>query len=150
MKTLLRRQFPSDSKYLAEVNASAREIAESCCFPQLDSEKIGLAVEECVANCIEHAYRGRPDGSVEIDAAVDDAILRIDIVDRGETFAEPTDAFSGVEALAARKHRGGLGLFLVKAIADSVLHIREGDRNICRLMKRLPALGSEDVRSETQ
>jgi serine/threonine-protein kinase RsbW len=134
----LRLEFPSDSRYLAEIHNSARTLAETCRFPKLDSEKIALAVEECVANAIEHAYGGRTDGSVEIEAAVEDQLLRIDIVDRGGEFQDPGEPPGGVTALAAAKQRGGLGLVLVRRIADSVDHLRDGDRNICRLTKRLP------------
>lgn len=136
---LLRVEFPSDSRYLAAIHDCARELAESCRFAKLDSEKIALAVEECVANAIEHAYGGRPDGSVEIDATVEDERLRIDIVDRGGEFHAPPATPESVAAMASGKQRGGLGLVLVQKIADSVDHLRDGDRNICRLTKRLPA-----------
>jgi sigma-B regulation protein RsbU (phosphoserine phosphatase) len=43
-----------------------------------------------------------------------------------------------IKDLAKKGARGGLGLTLVQRIADTVVREREGERNVCRLVKRLP------------
>ncbi len=68
---LLRLAVPSDLKYLSVVHERAREVAESNRFGALESEQWALAVEECAANSIEHAYGGRPDGEVDITLALE-------------------------------------------------------------------------------
>lgn len=136
---LLRLAVPSDSRYLAVVHERAREVAQKNRFGALESEQWALAVEECAANSIEHAYGGRPGGEVDITLALEGDYLCAEICDEGAAF-EPKSLppMADVADLARKGARGGLGLTLVQRIADSVVREREGVRNICRLVKRLP------------
>lgn len=136
---LLKLAVPSDSKYLSVVHERAREVAQSNRFDPLESEHWALAVEECAANSIEHAYAGRPDGEVDITLALEGDYLCAEICDEGRPF-EPNGMppVADVKALARKGARGGLGLTLVQRIADTVVREREGEKNVCRLVKRLP------------
>ncbi len=136
---LLRLAVPSDSKYLSVVHERAREVAQSNRFGPIESEQWALAVEECAANSIEHAYAGRSDGEVDITLALEGDYLCAEICDEGAPFAPRSlPPLVDVKDLARKGARGGLGLTLVQRIADSVVREREGERNICRLVKRLP------------
>ena len=136
---LLRLAVPSDPRYLSVVHERAREVAQSNRFGAVESEQWALAVEECAANSIEHAYGGRTDGEVDITMAVEGDCLCAEIADEGAPL-DPSALPSGadVKALARKGARGGLGLALVQKIADSVVREREGVRNVCRILKRLP------------
>jgi phosphoserine phosphatase RsbU/P len=136
---LLRLAVPSDSKYLAVVHERAREIAQKNRFGEVESEQWALAVEECAANSIEHAYAGRADGEVDITMALEGEFLCAEICDAGRAF-EPLalPPVQDVRDLAKKGARGGLGLTLIQKIADSVFRGREGEKNVCRLLKRLP------------
>lgn len=129
---------PSDSKYLAVVHERAREVAQANRFGEVESEQWALAVEECAANSIEHAYGGRPDGEVDITLALEGDYLCAEIADQGRSFEAPAAAAADVQELARKGARGGLGLTLVQRIADSVVWEHEGRQNVCRLLKRLP------------
>ena len=131
---------PSDSKYLSVVHERALEVARSNRFGEVESEQWALAVEECAANSIEHAYEGRRDGEVDITLSIDGDYLCAEIGDEGRAL-EPTGLppVPDVKGLARQGARGGLGLALVQRIADSVVRERRGQRNVCRLVKRLPA-----------
>jgi serine phosphatase RsbU (regulator of sigma subunit)/anti-sigma regulatory factor (Ser/Thr protein kinase) len=136
---LLRLAVPSDSKYLSVVHERAREVAAKNRFGAVESEQWALAVEECAANSIEHAYAGRLDGEVDITLALDGDYLCAEIRDEGKAF-EPAalPPVNDVKELARKGARGGLGLTLVQRIADTVVREREGAKNVCRLSKRLP------------
>ena len=135
----LRLAVPSDSKYLAVVHERAREIAQKNRFGAVESEQWALAVEECAANSIEHAYAGRSDGEVDITLALEGDYLCAEISDQGRAFeAGALPPLADVRDLAKKGARGGLGLTLIQRIADSVVRGREGERNVCRLVKRLP------------
>ncbi len=135
---LLRLAVPSDLKYLSVVHERAREVAESNRFGALESEQWALAVEECAANSIEHAYGGRPDGEVDITLALEGDYLCAEICDEGVAFEPRLHPPADLKDLAKKGARGGLGLTLVQRIADTVVREREGPRNVCRLVKRLP------------
>jgi serine phosphatase RsbU (regulator of sigma subunit)/anti-sigma regulatory factor (Ser/Thr protein kinase) len=136
---LVRLAVPSDSKYLSVVHERAREVAQTHRFGPVESEQWALAVEECAANSIEHAYSGRTDGEVGITLAVEGDYLCAEISDEGVPFEpQPIRDSLDVRELARKGSRGGLGLTLVQRIADTVVREREGARNVCRLVKRLP------------
>ncbi|MBK5255271.1 MAG: SpoIIE family protein phosphatase [Vicinamibacteria bacterium] len=136
---LLHLAVPSDSKYLSVVHERVREVAESNRFGALESEQWALAVEECAANSIEHAYAGRGDGEVDITLALEGDYLCAEICDEGQAFeSKPLPPPADLKELARMGAKGGLGLTLVQKIADSVVRERLGRKNICRLVKLLP------------
>jgi serine phosphatase RsbU (regulator of sigma subunit)/anti-sigma regulatory factor (Ser/Thr protein kinase) len=136
---LLRLAVPSELKYLSVVHERAREVAQKSRFGPVESEQWALAVEECAANSIEHAYSGRSDGEVDITLAVEGDYLCAEICDEGTPFEpQPIRDSLDVRELARKGSRGGLGLTLVQRIADTVVRERDGARNVCRLVKRLP------------
>lgn len=137
---LLRLAVPSDSRYLAVIHERAREVAQANRFGAVESEQWAIAVEECAANSIEHAYQGRKDGEVDITLAVEGEYLCAEIRDGGQAFESQTlPSPANIRDLAKKGARGGLGLTLVQRIADSVIREREDGRNVCRIIKRLPA-----------
>ena len=142
---LLELAVPSDSAYLSVVHERAREVARASRLGDIESEQWAMAVEECAANSMEHAYGGRVDGEVDITLSTDGDFLWAEIKDEGMPFEprglpKPAD----VTDLAKKGARGGLGLTLVQRIADSVVRQREGGQNICTLAKRLPVNPATD------
>ncbi len=105
---LLRLAVPSDAKYLSVVHERAREIAQSNRFGAIESEQWALAVEECAANSIEHAYAGRSDGEVDITLALEGDYLCAEICDEGAAF-EPRSMppVADVRDLAGREPAAG-------------------------------------------
>ncbi|MEO5761845.1 MAG: SpoIIE family protein phosphatase [Vicinamibacteria bacterium] len=130
---------PSDAKHLSVVHERAKEAAFAETFSDVESEQWALAVEECAANSIEHAYAGEAQGQVDITIAVEGDYLSAEVVDSGRPF-EPRvlPALADVKELAKKGARGGLGLTLVQRIVDSVVRERVEDKNVCRIVKRLP------------
>jgi anti-sigma regulatory factor (Ser/Thr protein kinase) len=66
-----------------------------------------LATGEACANSIEHAYRGRPPGTLHVHADLDDDEIRVTIVDHG-SWAPPS----------AEPCTRGRGLPLIEALSD--------------------------------
>jgi serine/threonine-protein kinase RsbW len=106
----------------------------------LDQTAIGhcqLAVDEACTNVIEHAYQGEDRGRIEIVADASDGELVIIIRDRGRPF-DPSEVpppnldYSGLDDLQV----GGLGLFFMRQVMDSVEFSRERGTNQLVLVKR--------------
>ena len=76
---------------------------------------------------------------MDITLALEGDYLCAEICDQGKAF-EPKamPPVADIKDLAKKGARGGLGLTLVQRIADTVVREREGGRNVCRLVKRLP------------
>ena len=98
---------------------------------------LNLALEEAVTNVIMYAYPQGTDGLVDIEAILRPGILTFVISDSGTPF-DPTskpdvDITQGVE----ERPIGGLGIYLVRNIMDSVQYERSGGKNILTMTKNI-------------
>jgi len=92
--------------------------------------KLDLVLEEILINVARYAYDPET-GDVEVAyAQAGPGRLLVEIADFGRIFnplqADPPDLSRGL----ADRPIGGLGVFLVKSMVDSIAYRREGDRNI--------------------
>jgi serine/threonine-protein kinase RsbW len=92
--------------------------------------KLDLVLEEILINVARYAYTPET-GAVEVAyAQAGPGKLLVEIADSGRVFnplqADPPDLSRGL----ADRSIGGLGVFLVKSMVDSITYRREGDRNI--------------------
>ncbi len=98
---------------------------------------INLALEEAVTNVVLYAYPEGEKGEVIIDAIINGKTLTFVITDRGIAFnpteKEDADISLGVDD----RPIGGLGIFLVRQLMDSVTYKRDGDYNILTISKSL-------------
>lgn len=99
---------------------------------------LNLALEEAVTNVILYAYPEGTEGIVRIDAHYDEAVLVFVITDSGIAFdptqKEEADITLGIE----ERPIGGLGIFLVRKLMDTVVYERTADGyNVLTLTKRL-------------
>ena len=91
---------------------------------------VRLAAEEIVTNVIKYAYQDSARHAIELDLRLwsDRAILRV--ADDGRAFdpllAPPPDLSRPVEEKAV----GGVGIHLVRTLAERLEYARVGDRNV--------------------
>lgn len=77
---------------------------------------IKLALYESVSNVIKHAYTEKKEGQVKIKIELGEKGLILDIIDFGKGF----NILEIPEPDAHAPKEGGMGVFLIKTIADSV------------------------------
>jgi anti-sigma regulatory factor (Ser/Thr protein kinase) len=96
-----------------------------------------LAIEELVTNCIKYGYDDSNDHSIEIVFVVEDGALRMEVIDDGHPF-NPLQAPSP-DLSVPIEHRpiGGLGIHLLRELADDVSYERRDGTNRLRLTKRM-------------
>ena len=87
-----------------------------------------LALTEAASNSVRHAYAGDHVGVVEISYELRPDRLVIEVTDEGEGF-DPTEADGPPEELS----EGGLGIAIIRAIADVVEIARQPDGKGSRL-----------------
>ena len=134
----------NESSNLAQVRRTVSEILELTTFERDLRNKIIVAVDEALANVVEHAYQGGI-GDIKIRFKVDHATLSVAIRDNGVRF-EPGDKLK--DHVDIHKHiklglKGGLGLFLMRRIMDEVYFNHDGDDFVNELVmvKNLPQAG---------
>ena len=93
-------------------------------------EKLDLILEEILVNVVRYAYTPET-GVVEVAyTPAGSSKLRVEIADFGRVFnpleVDPPDLSRGL----ADRQIGGLGVFLVRSMVDSISYRRDEDRNI--------------------
>ncbi len=112
-------KITNDTKNLSLVRQVTKEVLEKTPFEKIDCDKIILAVDEAVANVVEHAYEDRT-GEIEIRFDVDAEKLEIMIRDNGKKFQPEIISAPDIHEHIKRGLKGGLGMFLMRKIMDEV------------------------------
>ena len=114
------------------------QVAEQLGYNMTDSMNMNLALEEAVVNVMNYAYPEGTIGDILIEAATTETQLVFTIKDSGTPF-DPTQVEDPDTTLSIEDRPiGGLGIFLVKQLMDSVTYNYTNGFNILTLKKKLP------------
>jgi serine/threonine-protein kinase RsbW len=112
----VRLRIPAKPEYIALGRLALTGLAQA---RGLDSDVIGdlkLALTEAVSNSVRHAYGTPGEGHVEVRYELSGDRICVEVVDDGAGFdPEEAPAFDGDEL-----SEGGLGIAIIRAIADEV------------------------------
>lgn len=98
---------------------------------------VSLAIEELVTNCIKYGYQDSNDHTIDFLLSVSEGTLRLDVIDDGSPF-NPLEATRPDLSLPPEKRPiGGLGLHLLRELADEMNYERKDGTNRLRLTKRM-------------
>jgi phosphoserine phosphatase RsbU/P len=129
-------EFSSKLSELAAARAFVRDFCHALADPPVDEEVVAqleLAVTEATSNVIRHAYGGRTDQQIQLDADAfaDRIVLRLHHL--GASFdpeAVSPPAFDG-------SREGGFGMYIIAHSVDDVRYYRDQrGRNCIALVKR--------------
>ncbi|MBI3725716.1 ATP-binding protein [bacterium] len=112
-------KISNETRNLALVRQAASDFLEKTPFGRKDKDKIILAVDEAVANVVEHAY-GTQKGDIEVVFNGDTERLEITIRDNGKRFNPEEIAAPDIHDHIKKGLKGGLGMFLMRKIMDEV------------------------------
>jgi serine/threonine-protein kinase RsbW len=125
---MVRLTIPARAEYITLCRLALTGIAR---LRELSEELLAdlkLALTEAASNSVRHAYAGDHVGVVEISYELRPDRLVIEVTDEGEGF-DPTEADGPPEELS----EGGLGIAIIRAIADVVEIARQPDGKGSRL-----------------
>jgi serine phosphatase RsbU (regulator of sigma subunit)/PAS domain-containing protein/anti-sigma regulatory factor (Ser/Thr protein kinase) len=130
-------EIRSELKNLARARAFVREFCLTSAGGLLDEEDVAdleLAVNEAASNIMKHAFHGRTDQRIVLEADVFPDRVSIRLHHLGDSFdraAVPPPALDGTR-------ESGFGLYLIAKSVDDVRYARdERGRNTIVLLKRL-------------
>ena len=98
--------------------------------------QIGIVMDEIFSNIARYAYSPEV-GGVTVRIAVDDDIT-IEFEDSGIAYNPLSSETPDTTLSADEREVGGLGIFMVKKLMDSVEYKRDGNKNLLTVKKRLP------------
>ncbi|MFZ2006645.1 MAG: ATP-binding protein [Stellaceae bacterium] len=97
--------------------------------------KLALALEEAVANVINHAFAGIAAPRITVELTIDDDRVAAEIIDNGRPFNPTAAPEPDCAAPLESRDVGGLGIHLIRRMMDHVDYRRMGDENRLRLEK---------------
>lgn len=141
-----RIEVPAKTQNLQKVREFLHAAIKRSALPSTDINKVVLAVDEAVANTIQHGYQGREDGTVEVQIEADSTKFVVRIIDSGSPY-DPAKSSAGKADLDLKSHiasgsKRGLGLFIMRKVMDEVQYqSRDGSKNVLSLTKYIKAPG---------
>lgn len=130
--------IPNDTKYLSVVRETISETIRASEFPHADISRIILAVDEAVANIMEHAYERDTEGRGEIELRLhaDRERFEVTVRDSGQAFNPDQVVAPDMDEHVRLGRKNGLGIFLMRKIMDQVNYrFEENGRNELRMIK---------------
>lgn len=138
-ETILNQELniENDLSHIAQVNDSVTEFCDKLNLDNSLATNMRLAIEEAVVNIINYAYPKGDKGDIGIVASATSDSIEWKISDSGVAFA-PTDAPDVDTSLSAEDRQiGGLGIFLVRQLMDTINYERIDGKNVLTLTKKL-------------
>ena len=127
----------NDVQEVPKLSAFVDEVCEEMGFEATDTMQMNLAIEEAVVNVMNYAYLPGTQGDIDIVAQADDLCLKFTISDSGTPF-DPTARPEADTTLSAEERPiGGLGIYLVRQLMDSINYERIDNKNVLTLRKKL-------------
>jgi sigma-B regulation protein RsbU (phosphoserine phosphatase) len=123
-------EVTSDLAELASIRAFVRGFCRGLVSPALDEEnrcQLELAVNEAASNVMRHAYHGRADQRIQLEAAAFADRISLRLYHRGDAFDPETvrpPMFDG-------SREGGFGLYIIAQSVDEVRYGRDEQGRNC-------------------
>ena len=137
MTAELRLDLQADMAALKQADLAVSEMASRMGWSQHLLFHLRLVLEEVMMNVISYGSSGGRLVRIQVDLIQDAGALRLEISDDGVAFdplsLPPPDLDLGLE----ERQVGGLGVYLVRTMMDSVSYRRDGDWNRLLMSKSL-------------
>jgi serine/threonine-protein kinase RsbW len=129
--------IPTQTKYLNLIGSIGEHIAKDLEAYSGDREMLAyhlnLVLTEATANAIKHANYNDPKDSVRIIIHIDDQELNIKVYDHGQGFDLEKVEIPDFD----HPKEGGMGVFFIRTLMDSVTYNRQSDGNVLEIIKYL-------------
>lgn len=127
-------RYAARLELLPQLIAQVRDACRAGCLTPAATLRIELAVEELFTNTVHHGYGADCDAPVWLHLELAPGALRVHYADA----APPFDPLAHVAQLEATDRPiGGLGVHLVRELANEITYCRAEDRNVLTLLFRI-------------
>lgn len=126
--------IPTQTKYLDLIGSIGENIAKRLDDFSGDRDALAyhlnLVLTEATVNAIKH---GNSEDTVRVTINIQDNMLIIRVYDHGQGF----DLESVLLPDLDNPKEGGMGIFFIRSLMDSVTYTRQDDSNVLEITKRL-------------
>ena len=127
----------NDRHELAAIGERVEQFGAACGLSGDDTAAVNLLLDELVSNIIKYGYDDAGEHRIEVVVQVDGGVLTISIDDDGKPFnpleLPPPDLDLPIEDRPV----GGLGVYIVRSLADTLDYRRERGHNLFTLTKKV-------------
>ncbi len=132
-----RLTLDNDIEQIPQLTDFVNKVCKAVGFDESTTVAMNLAIEEAVVNVMSYAYPKGTKGIVNIEAISNDLRLKFIISDNGVPFDPTVVAEADTTLSAEERNIGGLGIYLVRHLMDSVNYERIGGFNVLTLRKKI-------------
>jgi serine/threonine-protein kinase RsbW len=125
----------SEIENIPAVSARLEEAMHAYGFSAEEILDTQLAVEEVITNIIVHGYK-KPGGGIRLSCQGSPDLVRIRVADSAPRFDPLSIPEPELEGDVDERRIGGLGIYLVRQVMDTVSYRYEDGQNILTLEKR--------------
>ncbi len=127
----------NDIEQIPQLTEFVNKTCDIVGFDEQTTGSMNLAIEEAVVNVMTYAYPRGTKGTVNIEAISNDERVKFIISDNGVPFDPTVVAEADTSLSAEERNIGGLGIYLMRHLMDSVNYERIGELNVLTLRKKL-------------
>jgi serine/threonine-protein kinase RsbW len=129
--------IPTQTKYLDLIGSIGEHIAKELDDFSGDREalayNLNLVLTEATINAIKHGTLTNPNDTVRVTITIQENELNIKVYDHGQGFDLESVPLPDLD----HPKEGGLGIFFIRTLMDSVTYTRQGDSNVLEMVKHL-------------
>jgi len=137
--------FPADEGQLEDIRGSVKNVLNDSDLTVKDINSVLLAIEEVCTNVIRHAYLYAP-GTIRIKIAIHPGKVVFSVFDRGRRFDYDHSDTPDLGRYVKTGRKGGLGLYLIRKMMDSVSYYSRDGENELRMEKKADRLAMRTIR----
>lgn len=128
--------FPAKFEYLDEIRELVAQTARASGFSEKIIYSLQLAADEAASNIIEHAYKGIKSASINITCDFENNHIVITMHDTGLAFDSKAVKQPNLKANLNERQIGGLGVYLMRKLMDTVEYESSKSGNLLTMKKR--------------
>lgn len=137
MPVQLALELTADLAELERMNDAVDSFGQTHAWSPKSLFQVKLALEEVVVNAISYGSDGQHGHRILLNLSQQDHTLSVEIIDNGIPFDPLQKPPPDFESSLEDRPVGGLGVYLVRQMMDSVTYQRDGEWNRLRLTKVL-------------
>lgn len=122
---------------IQRLNGILEGFAEQHQLSQRVLYSVNLALDEILTNVISYGYEDGGEHQIQVRISLDADVLTAEVEDDGRPFNPLEQADPDLGAVPEDRPIGGLGIYLLKTMLDSVEYRNQGGRNLLVMKKRV-------------
>ena len=140
MDELLRLIIKNSFEAIPPASQTVTQWLEQRQVPAAASYLANLIIEELVTNCVKYGYDDKRDHDIEINLSISGDHMTLTIIDDGHEFNPLKAPAPNKDLPLEARPIGGLGIHLLRQLADRMTYERREGLNHVSVIKRLTSV----------